>query len=140
MADGESYRSLLEGMDEGFVVGDLVRDADGKVIDLRYVDMNHAGARFLGHPVHEVIGRLRSELLRPAPLDLLGPFAAAVAGGQVQRFELWSPSARRWYDVRVHPRGGDRIAVLYDDVTTRKRAEETLRENEARNRYLLGLA
>src|SRR4029077_8037703 len=85
MADGESYRSLIEGMDEGFVLGDLVRDADGVVIDLRYLDVNQAGLRSLGRPAPEAIGRLRSEVLRPAPLDLLGPFAAAVAAGQMQR-------------------------------------------------------
>ena len=48
LAAGESrWRSLFETMREGFLVGDLVRDATSRAVDARLIEMNSAFATSL---------------------------------------------------------------------------------------------
>ena len=56
-----------------------------------------------------------------------------VRTGEPRRIEREVPSLGRWYEVQAYPKGGDRFAALFDDVTERKRAEAVLREIYARD-------
>ena len=52
----------------------------------------------------------------------------------------YSPALGRWFDVRVFPRGGDRFAVIFDDITERRQSAEALGASEARQRFMLALS
>jgi PAS domain S-box-containing protein len=127
-------------MDEGYMLAELVRDAGGQPVDVRFLELNPAFEKLLGRSRRSLIERLRSDVSPPPTGNSLAIYARAVDGKEAVRFERWSTRRGRWYDVRVLPRDGDRFAIMYGDITVRKRAEETLRGHHTRDRFLLTLS
>jgi signal transduction histidine kinase/PAS domain-containing protein/ActR/RegA family two-component response regulator len=132
----DSYRTLFETMSEAFCVLEVVRDQAANVIDARVQEVNRRAEAVMGLPREQIVGRLRSEL---GPSRLLEVYAGVAQTGEPARVEVPSPDGR-WYDVRLYPRGPERIAVLYDDITERKRTEAALRASEERQAFLLELS
>lgn len=132
LRDTESrYRQLFESMDEGFVVGELVRDENGRPVDFRYVEANAAHEALVRRPRAEVIGRTASELWPEHAAQRLATYVPVVESGEPLRQEYFAEALGAWFDIRVFSHGPDRFAVVYDDITARKDAERRLREGAA---------
>lgn len=122
----EKYRRLFETMDEGFAVAEFIRDEEGRRMDYRQLECNAAFERLVGLDRHAIVGRRVSEL---APeryrvwVETYGRMVDTTAGER-ECFVDYVPKADRWYEATAFPfGGGDRFAVLYNDVTGRKRRE-----------------
>ena len=118
------YHSLFEMMDEGFAVGEIIRDDSGRAVDYRIVELNRAYEKHVGRTRENIIGRpMRARVPSLDPM-WLREFGGVVDSGQPARFEYEVTSLGRWFDVRAFARGGDRFGILFDDVTIQKRAAE----------------
>ncbi len=130
------HRALFETMGQGYVDLELVRDAQGRAVDQRYLEVNPAFERVFGIPVAEATGRRASEVLPGLEPWWHDTFDAIAKRGAPERIEHEVASLGRWFEVFVYPCGGDRLTVLYEDITPRKRAEDRLRASEERFRAL----
>ncbi|WP_376092778.1 PAS domain S-box protein [Roseomonas sp. CCTCC AB2023176] len=133
----ERLRTLFDSIDEGFTEIEVVMDADGRVVDWRYVALNPAFERLTG--LEDVTGRLASEILPDLEPEWAERFAQVVSTGEGVRFELPAAALDRWFDVYVVRIGGDgsrRVAMVYANVTERRRAEDALRRSEEKYRTL----
>lgn len=138
-ASEEKYRTLFETMTQGYALTELVRDASGRVVDYRVLELNPAFERYLGLPIAAVIGRRGSELWPDPDPVLLERCAQVVETGRPTRFEHPVEALRRWFDYHAYPRDGDRVALLYDDISERKRREGDQALLAAINTDLVGL-
>jgi len=134
------HRRLFETMEEGFAVGELVRDARGVPIDWRYLFVNAAVNRLSGLRPVDVIGRLGSEVFPDDYRDWVPILAEVIDTQRPLRIERGSAAHGRVWLTRFYPYGGDRYASQYDDITPRKQAEEAQRAGARRQAYLLRLA
>ncbi|WP_267358576.1 MULTISPECIES: PAS domain-containing protein [unclassified Methylobacterium] len=116
------WRGLFEGMQEGFFLGELIRDADGRAIDYRYVEINPAFARQSGLPADSIGRTIRDYVpdIEQWPIDT---YAHVVDTGEPTLFEIDVPGLHRWFEVRANKETGQRFSCLFLDVTERKRAE-----------------
>jgi PAS domain S-box-containing protein len=63
LRESETYwRGLFEQMSEGFIFGTAIRDAEGRVVDWRYREVNRAWGELVGLPANEATGRTIREL------------------------------------------------------------------------------
>jgi PAS domain S-box-containing protein len=141
LRDSEArHRRLFETMDEGFAVGELVRDARGEPIDWRFLFVNAALERQSGLRPDDVVGRLGSEVFPDDYRDWVQILADVIDTQQPRHLERGSATHGRVWSTRFFPYGGDRYAGLYHDITARKQAEHALRTTATRQDYLLRLA
>lgn len=136
------YRSLFETMDEGYHLGDVIFDSDGRVSDVRFVEANPAAVRLVGV---DHVGRLVSEVFpnyEPIGYEIWGRVART---GRGERMERYAAFLQAWYEFYIfksepnNPRS-HRVAVMFKDISVRKRAEIALRESEEKKAYLLKLS
>jgi PAS domain S-box-containing protein len=135
-ASEERFRDLFDGMSEGFALHEIVCDENSEPVNYRFLDVNPAFERLTGLKKADIIGRLKTEVL-PGDDPLWTEIYGAVAlSGKPARFENYSPVLRRWYEVHAYRTSPGRFAVLFMDVTKRRRMEEDLRRSEEAYRLL----
>ena len=136
----EKYRSLFETMSQGYGEQEIVRDEAGRAIDLRLIEANARLEVLTGLSRASTVGKLLSESVPGLEPSWIERLDKVVLSGEPGQFEDEVTALGRWYKVHVYPRGGDRVALLYDDITERKRAEKTLHDSEQRQAFLLKLS
>jgi PAS domain S-box-containing protein len=123
-ASKDRYRSLFTSIDAGFCIVEMMFDADGRSTDYRFVEVNPAFERHTG--LDDAAGRWMRAL---APMheqhwfDIYGRIALT---GESVRFENEAKALHRWYDVhafRIGEPDRHQVAILFNDITARKRAE-----------------
>ena len=130
------YRSLFETMGQGYVKVELVRDPEGHAVDFTYLELNSAFERLFGIPAEQAKGRRGSEIFPGLESYWHDAYSRILRTSVPERLEFPVESLGTWYEAFAYPQAGDRLTVLYEDVTERKRREAVLRESEQRFRAL----
>ncbi len=127
----ERFRSLYNSIEAGFYIAEL-RD-DGGEVDYRYIETNPALARITG--LVGVEGKWRREVTQGQPEQFWFDLFARVVRTQTgERVEHLHEGLGLWMDVHAYPVGAPeerRFAVLFNDITERKRLEFEREERAA---------
>ena len=133
------WRGLFQALQEGFVLGEPVRDAAGVITDWRYLQVNAAWSELVGVDAASVIGRTIREILPDVEQEWVD-LAKVVDGGGSIYFARQVDQLDRWYEGRASAVGPDTFTLLFMEVTDRVRANQALAESSARKAALAELA
>ncbi|MBX9581602.1 MAG: PAS domain S-box protein [Gemmataceae bacterium] len=137
----ERYRTLFESMDQGFCVAEMVFDPAGRPEDYRILEMNPAFERHTG--LRGVVGKSVAEFAPDLDRFWHETYGRVARTGEPTRFVSQAKAlGDRWFDVyafRLGGEGSNKVAILFTDITARKRAEEALREADKRKDEFLAL-
>ena len=126
----ERYRSLFSGMTEGFALHEIICDATGEPVDYRFLDINPAFERLTGLKREDVVGRLMSEVLPGDDPYWVKAYGGVALTATPVHFENYSPALNRHFEVYSYRPAPGQFAVLFMDITERKRMEDTVRQSE----------
>jgi PAS domain S-box-containing protein len=124
----ELYRTVIESMDEGFCLVDVLFDAAGEPFDYRFLETNAAFVEQTG--LRDAVGRTVRELVPEHEAHWCQAYGRVARSGEPMRFVNEAQGLGRWYDVyatRLGGPGSRKVAILFSDITARRRTEEELR-------------
>ncbi|WP_192847139.1 PAS domain-containing protein, partial [Aureimonas sp. AU4] len=122
-ASEAKWRNVFETLHEGFLLGEVIRDASGHVVDWRYEAVNDAWHDLVGVPRGTAVGRTIREVFPGVEDAWVDEFARVVETGEPARFTRRVGMLDRWYDGVAQPIGDDRFTVIFLEVTERIRRE-----------------
>ncbi len=121
----EEYQALFNALLDGFCVGEVIFDAANRPVDFRFLDLNPAFEAQTG--LTDARGRLMREVAPRHAADWLQICGQVALTGQPAHFEEEARASDRWHEVhayRVGAPGSRKVAILFNDITARKQAEE----------------
>ncbi len=133
------YRALFQAIDEGFCIIKVIFDEAQRPVDYQFLEANPAFERQSG--IAAARGRFMREIAPTHEQHWFDIYGRVALTGESVRFER--PAAAlddRWFNVfafRVDAPEDRHVAVLFSDITERRRAHNALRESEAQLRRLI---
>jgi PAS domain S-box-containing protein len=121
----ERYRTLFSSIDEGFCIIEKVEGPPDAPLDFRYVEANPAFAAQSG--VSGVIGKTIRQAFPGEPEEWFQTYDLVLRTGESIRFESGLVTQGRVLELYAFPIEDDsrrHVAVIFKDITARKRAEE----------------
>lgn len=131
-------RTLIDSMDEGFCIIEVLFDENDKPFDYWFVETN---AAFEGHTgLQDVEGRTIREMVPDHDAHWFELYGSVARTGVAERVEQPATAMGRFYDVsayRIGPAGSNQVAVFFRDMTERRNHQERFRIIAEANELLL---
>ncbi len=124
----ERYRTLFNTLMEGFCIIEMIFDSDDRPVDYRFLEINPAFEAQTG--LQNAQGRLMRELAPDHEAHWFEIYGNIALTGEPARFVNEARALNRWYDVYAYRYGrpeSRQVAIIFNDITELKRAEEALR-------------
>ncbi|KTT62011.1 histidine kinase [Pseudomonas oryzihabitans] len=140
LVESERYwRGLFEQLEEGFILGTILRDDQGRGRDWRYEQVNRAWLQNFGFTAEQTIGRTARELFPALEDSWVEDFTRVVDTGQSFSYVRQFQHDGCWYEGHAHKAGPDSFLVLFLEVTERELAAQAKRREELYRLALLEL-
>ncbi|QOZ68923.1 ATP-binding protein [Bradyrhizobium arachidis] len=125
----ERYRTLFNSIDEGFCIIEFFDGPHGPLSDYIHIEANPAYTQHAGIP--NVVGQKVREMVPDEADGWVELYGGVLGTGQPIRFERELVATGRQLELaafRVEPASRKQVAVLFQDITARKRAERELQQ------------
>ncbi len=126
------YYSLFENMLDGFAYCKMIYDDNGNPVDFVYLDVNSAFKRLTG--LENVVDKSVTEAIpgiRESHPELIEIYGRVATTGHPEKLELEFKPLSAWLSISVHSTEKGYFTAVFENITERKRAEESIRESEA---------
>lgn len=131
------YRSLFENMQEGFAYCRMLYK-DDKPQDFIYLNVNGAFEILTG--LKNVVGKKATEVIpgiRESSPELFEIYGRVALSGRPEKFELYLEPLKIWFSISVYSYLKEHFVALFDDITERKKTEESLQASNEFNESLI---
>ena len=120
----QRYRTLFEAIDEGVCIIEMLYDGAGQPCDYRFLEMNTAFVKHTG--LFDAVGKTILEMVPGHDRHWFDTYGRVAATGEAIRFVEEAAAMGRWFDVyatRIGAAGSRKLALLFNDISERKRTE-----------------
>ncbi len=120
----EHYRNLFQNLIQAYAYCEIVYEGE-KVVDFKYLAMNKAHEKLLGG--RDVIGKRLGEIYAEGNEHQEIYFEAItrlLKEGKPQTIEPYIAKTDKWYSVTFYSPVKDRVVILVDDITEKKKYNE----------------
>lgn len=126
LASEKKWHLLFENMPTGFALNEVICDANGNVVDYRYLEVNPAYEKLTGLKISDLVGKTILEVLPGTEAYWIEKFGHVALTGEPASYEYFSKELGKWYRVRIFCPESGQFAVMTSDITERKVAQENL--------------
>ena len=123
----EKYRNLFNTMNEGFAIGEMIFDENGKPVDYYLIEVNPTFEKFIGLSKEQLIGKSITSVLPNISTQAIESFGNTVRTGKPFQFENYSHDLDKWYWNFGYKTRNNQFGCLSVDITESKKTEEKLK-------------
>jgi diguanylate cyclase (GGDEF)-like protein/PAS domain S-box-containing protein len=136
----ELYADLFNGMLEGFALHKIICDEKGKPVDYRFLKINPAFERLTGLRAADLIGKTVLEVLPDTEPYWIDTYGRVALTGEPINFENYSRELERHFQVTAYSPRREQFVAIFEDITERKQAEESIKKLRRKNELILEAA
>lgn len=121
------YQALLDAMDQGACIIEMIFDESGEPTDYLFLRVNQSFERQTG--LQDAEGRTMRSFRPDHEEHWFQLYGRVARTGEPARFDNPAAALGRWYEVQAFRVGAPeqhRVAILFNDITKRKSSEEQL--------------
>ncbi len=133
----EQYRTLVDEIDQGLALYELLFDEENEPVDFKILSVNGAFEVLSGRSREAVVGKRASEVFADSYALWLERFARVALTGESAHYEDHVPQANRYFSIHAYCPKPGYFAVLMEEISERQRLKERL---AARDRLLTKLS
>jgi PAS domain S-box-containing protein len=134
----EKYRTLFDSIDSGFCVIELMFGDDGKAYNYTYLEINPSFEKQSG--LRNAVGKTIRDFAPDHEEFWFETYTHVSLTGESVRFEHYSSGLDNWFEVyafRLGETQTNRVAIVFNNITPRKLAEEKVIQLNERSRNIL---
>jgi signal transduction histidine kinase len=123
------YHGLFDSMNEGFCIIEMIFDSACKPADYRFLEINAAFEKQTG--MHDAVGKRMRELAPSHEEFWFDTYGEIALSGEPAQFIHEAEALNCYYEVSAYRVGEPeqrRVAIVFNDISVRMRAEEHIRQ------------
>jgi PAS domain-containing protein len=132
----EKFSTLYSSMTEGVAIHKIIYDNSGIPVDYLIMDVNPAYEKITGLEIENTIGKKASKLYGTDEPPYFEIYKNVAITGIPESFETYFEPMDKHFRISVFSPGQGKFATVFDDITSRRKVEEALRESEERFRVI----
>lgn len=126
------FRTLIEQMQQGLAVFDIIFDAQGLVADYRLAAMNRSFEALTGLSAEQFGDKTVMQVIPETAKGWIEGFGGAAMRGEPFQFEQYSERTQRFFSCSAFSPSEGQIAVILTDITETKRINNEIKTLAAR--------
>ncbi len=128
----EKLRTVLNTMEEGLALNELIFDENGDAVDYRILEVNTAFEEISFLTREQAIGKTATEIYFMEPAQITAFWKAHQNDDHAIKSDMYIPEINKWRHISTSKIAGNKFATLFFDNTEQKNVEIALRESQER--------
>ncbi|PKO99775.1 MAG: hypothetical protein CVU13_04405 [Bacteroidetes bacterium HGW-Bacteroidetes-8] len=126
----EKFRALVNQMQLGLAVHEIIVDEKGVPVDYLFLDVNPAYQKITGLKRESIIGKTVLEVLPKTEKIWIEKYGKVALTGVPVSFESYSGELNRYFSVTAFQNRDKEFAVIVEDITGKKIFEDKLKTSD----------
>ena len=134
------YKELFVKMMNAFALHEMIFNNEGEPVDYKFLEVNPAWEKVVGINSDMVINKTIREIMPDIEESWIQVYGRIVKTGIAEEFDDYNKATEKYYHIYAYRPEPGKFAVLFNDITERKKAEILLQQKseeiEAQNEEL----
>lgn len=130
------FRNLVNQMQLGLAVHEIILDKNGAPVDYRFLDCNPAFEKLTGLKRENIVGKTVLEVLPKTEKIWIEKYGHVALTGQPISFESYAREFDKYYNVTAYQPQAMQFAVITEDITVHKQTLLNLQKNNEKFQLL----